>query len=97
MRYTAIFEGTAGPGGTVDPETSRLYYLFDAQENVADPDKPVANAVMHIRDGLSGEPKLVEVLVGGFLPHSMYRDPWKQRERERKAERVTLYEYTLNA
>jgi hypothetical protein len=92
MRYTAVFSGTQGPGGSVCPESGRLYYLFDVQ----DPnDKAIAGACQHIMDGLAGEPHLDEVLVGAFLPRSSYKDPWKQQKRENRAKRVPLFTYRL--
>ena len=95
MRYTAVFTGTQGPGGSVCPETARLYYLFDVADNVAPRDKAVSNAVQHIMDGLSGEPQLVKVMEGGFMPRSNYEDPMGQQKREAKAKLVPLYVYTL--
>lgn len=96
MRVTAIFRGTQGPGGVVCPETARLYIMFDVQ---ADPDdeenvaRLVASACQHYLDTLSGQPALVEVLRGGFMPRSLYSDPIGQMKREGRAKRILLYTY----
>lgn len=99
MRVTAVFSGTKGPGGSVDEETGRLYMPFDLTRFTSKDqdgfDKAVANAVQHICDGLAGDPKLEEVLVGMFMPRSLYKDPWEQQKREDRADRVQLYVYTL--
>jgi hypothetical protein len=99
VRLTAVFRGTQGPGGVVCPETGRLYVMFDmAGAGPYDPDdeqlqKGIAGACQHYLDSLSGQPELIEVLVGGFMPRSLYSDPIGQMKREGRAKRVLLYTY----
>lgn len=95
MRYTAIFADTQGPGGAVCDESGHLYYMFDADRPLLAEDeaKQIAGVIQVIQDGLSGQPELVDVLVGGFMPRSHYKDPFDQQKRENRAQRVQLYTY----
>lgn len=95
-RYTAIFAGGEGPGGSRCPNTGKVYFPFDVENQPTPPmlEKLVAKGAQHCSDQL-GNPDLIVVLEGHFNPPAFYADPVRQLRLEKAAKPVEIFEYRL--